>query len=277
MCSLDGNRYFRTFSFSVAEGFPIGQNFTVEQKWHSAFGYIDHVNKSSFYVSPDYDWYTPYNYDFCIVKGNDGAGIICMLGLRSTGLSTDKTLLTASYNSAWNYINWGSQDICLMLSSCKIGSQPEGCYEDPQNMIYTTGKTSQTTCNIGCGCYAPFYSDYGANQLFKNTHKCCVYTANSGRQYIIYCYCYPRKKKQLYLGYAPITIDANNKVHLMTKCEFKSPDTSENWGDSFGEFTSCARIISMDCKKGHLWITWLNATDSSYKCFHMQAKDLVGE
>ena len=92
-----------------------------------------------------------------------------------------------------------------------------------------------------------------------------------------YCYCYPGKKKQLYLGYAPITIDANNKVHLMTKCEFKSPDTSENWGDSFGEFTSCARIISMDCKKGHLWITWLNATDSSYKCFHMQAKDLVGE
>lgn len=83
MCSLDGNRYFRLFSFSVAEGFTISQKFKVEQEWNLAFGYIDHIAKSPLvHLTPAYEYCTPYNYDFCIVKGNNGTGIVCMLGLR---------------------------------------------------------------------------------------------------------------------------------------------------------------------------------------------------
>ena len=46
LCCLDGNRGVRTFSFFVGNGFSYGQKFTVEQLWHSAFGYIDHTSKS---------------------------------------------------------------------------------------------------------------------------------------------------------------------------------------------------------------------------------------
>lgn len=73
------------------------------------------------------EWYTPYNYDFCIVNGNNEVDIMCMLGLRATGLSSSKTYLTPSYNSAWNYISWGQQDICLMLSSCRLGYSLNYC------------------------------------------------------------------------------------------------------------------------------------------------------
>ena len=68
-------------------------------------------------------------------------------------------------------------------------------------------------------------------------------------------------------------------------------DGNDGWGDSFGAFTECSRIISMNLKNGHLWITFMkdtgiDATDQSaedkqaagcYRCFHILAKDLIQE
>lgn len=152
--------------------------------------------------------------------------------------------------------------------------------EDPQNMIYTTGKIySPNSCSVDCSCYSSSYVDYGEKQLFKNTHKCVVYKAASGTQYLIYCYCYSGKTKQLYLGYAPIYVK-NDKVRLLTKYEFRASE--ELWSESFDNFRYCTRIVSLDCKKGHVWITWVDdgclyGNACSYNYFHILAKDLVGE
>ena len=58
---------------------------------------------------------------------------------------------------------------------------------------------------------------------------------------------------------------------------------SEQWSDSFGDFTVCSRIVSMDCKNGNLWITWLddglrfNGELCRFNYFYIKAKDLIGE
>ena len=83
----------------------------------------------------------------------------------------------------------------------------------------------------------------------------------------------------MYLGYAPIYVK-DGKVHLLTKCEFRASE--EPWSDSFGDFRYCTRIVSLDCKNGHVWITWVDdccwfGDACQYNYFHILAKDLVGE
>ena len=244
----------------------------------SPFCYIDH------YSSRDRNKHTSRNYDFCIVD-NEGSPIFCVLGLRATSETDNtKTSLSGKNNERWTSkcINDPSK-IVLILSNYTWNTssddwvERDNVVEDPQNIIYSTGKTTAESCTVDCGCYTNDKGDYEENQLFKNTHKLCTYTSESGTKYIIYCYCYPGKSKQLFLGYAPYII-SNNKVQLLTKTEFKSPPTTTYpMGESFGDFTSCSRIISMDCKNGQLWITWMNADNTTYYCFHIAAKDLVGE
>ena len=41
-----------------------------------------------------------------------------------------------------------------------------------------------------------------------------IYTAPSGRHYMIFAYCYPWKTQQLYLGYAPYIIDSDHNVKV---------------------------------------------------------------
>ena len=252
------------------------EKFSNKQLWAVSFKHKHHSDGYSLYYY--YNRFTLYQYDFCIVKAPDGTGIVCMLGIRLVMENDcDRTVLSSLQNPRWSstHIPGRQNHYALMLSSFKIDTFNAGaCYEDPQNMIYTTELTTGTACPTNCNCTRTA-GEYGLTQLYKNTHKCCVYEAPSGKQYIIYCYCYPGKTKQLYLGYAPCWIDANYKVTLGPKCEFR--ETASQWSNSFGNFTSCARIISMDCKNGHLWITWMNADDTEYYYFHIKAKDLVGE
>lgn len=150
-------------------------------------------------------------------------------------------------------------------------------HDYPQNVIY---ETDIRRGNGSVACIAgETSSTTDEERLYLNTHKVCTYKSVLGNQYIIYCYCYPGKTKQLYLGYAPVHFitasDGTRHVILGPKCEFR--ETASQWSNSFRNFTSCARIISMDCKNGHLWITWLNSDNSVYYYFHIQAKDLVGE
>ena len=250
----------------------------------STFGYIDHQ-------SNEINAYTNRDYDFCIVDNvNEDSPIFCVLGLRPTSETDNSKIgLSGTNNEHWkqNYFKDPSK-IVLILSSYAwdgstnvcVGENKVNVIEDPQNIIYSTGKTTAESCTVDCGCYTNDKGDYEENQLFKNTHKLVAYTSESGTKYIIYCYCYPGKSKQLFLGYAPYII-SNNKVQLLTKTEFKSPpsDTSDAYlmGESFGDFTSCSRIISMDLKNGQLWITWMDADGAKYYAFCIAAKDLVGE
>lgn len=234
------------------------------------------------YVNHDqaYNAYTAKNYDFCIVENNDGSPIFCVLGLRATDATDNtKTSLSGKNNERWTpkYINETSP-VVLILSSfissdSKINITKSRSIEDPQNIIYSTGKTTDESCSTTCKHYSNTYDGYGEKQLFKNTHKLIAYTSDSGNKYIIYCYCYPGKSKQLFLGYAPYYI-SNNKVHLLTKTEFAPPPTNNT---SIEGFTSCSRILFMDCKNGQLCITWTNADDSKVYSFHIAAKDLIRE
>lgn len=263
-------------------------DYTIVQNWAYPFNNITHSNTM-----------TAHNYDFCIVKAKDGTGIVCVLGLRPTcASSSSKTELSAVYNKAWqnSYTCWNSSSvsdpICLMLSSCMIDKSPsstsnglgltsskhdsELCYESPQNIIYSTGKTSfSQACSLYCTCYTGNY-EYKDKQLFKNTHKCCVYTASSGNQYIIYAYCYPGKTKKCYFGYARCIVDSNYKVQLLSKTEF----SKGSWGESIDKMNYCDYIVSLDCRGAsgdeHIWLTWRHG-DSTYYIFHIKAKDLVGE
>ncbi len=240
---------------------------------NSPFNYTNHDQA--------YNAYTAKNYDFCIVKNNDGSPIFCVLGLRATDATDNtKTSLSGKNNERWTpkYINETSP-IVLILSSfissdSNMNITNSRSIEDPQNIIYSTGKTTDKSCSTTCGCYSNTYDKYGETQLFKNTHKLVAYTSDSGNKYIIYCYCYPGKSKQLFLGYAPYYI-SNNKVHLLTKTEFASPPINNQYVK--GGFDSCSRILFMDLKNGQLWIQWTNEDDTREYSFNIAAKDLVGE
>ena len=147
-------------------------------------------------------------------------------------------------------------------SSCTYGAYAEYV----QNVIYTTecGSTSAVS---------PDQSGDESKRLYLNTQKICTY-----KNYIIYAYCYPGKTgkgNHLYIGYAPYVITSNVQLRLLSKTEFKDAD-----GNSF--ITDCSRIISLDCKNGHVWLTYMAKNDSGvenacYKYFYIKASDLVGE
>lgn len=223
-------------------------------------------------------------WDFCIVDNpySPKEPIFCVLGLQCPNTGTQATLISKN-NNLWKgaekgaenpNLSWESNDIVLLLSSApwdtnwwkysqEIGFGPE----DPQNVIYSTNVTFTTSSNVlGVG--------YKPEQLYYNTHKICTYTSGGGRKYIIYCYCYPGKERRLYLGYASYVVRKNSKgfykVCLLTKTEKCISKT-------------CNRIFHMDCRKGHLWITWIggkdqkNNDDSTYYYYHIKADELIQE
>ena len=221
-----------------------------------------------------------YSYDFCMLEDN-GDLFFCPTGLCAGG---SYTALTSAYNWSSTYLSWTYTNTVLVLRSFKITEDDtfqsfEMCYHHdfPQNVIYETN-LQRGNSTVAC-IERETSSTTDEKRLYLNTHKICTYKSAAGNQYLIYCYCYPGKTKQLYLGYARVYFvtgpDGARHAVLGTKCEFR--ETADQWSNSFSNFTSCARIISMDCKNGHLWITWMNADNDRYYHFHILAKDLVGE
>ena len=236
---------------------------------------------------------SPYDYDFFIETGADGTKIFCFLAFGGGGSYTANS---SNYNWSSTYCNWSLSYATLLLSSLPF---PKGgnrtswndsfgtCYnEDLKEYYNDSEKAGDWAQNV---IYITPYSRASGNyvnasntskgqeyRLYQNTHRMCQYVSPTGNKYVIYCYCYPGKEPQLYLGYARYWINSDNKIMLGSKCEFrKSPD---QWSESIADcFTSCSRIISMDCRAGHLWITWMNEDNSKYHYFHILAKDLVGE
>lgn len=219
---------------------------------------------------------TTYNYDFCILEAKDRTKIWCILGFCATGrYSSLNKEENSKYNWSATYCNWPTDKLSLTLRSCKLNDgntftdSPSSDADYIQNVIYTTdiqgaSETAVSSTNT---------TKEDKYRFYLNTHKICIYESPiTKHSYIIYAYCYPGKTKQLFLGYASFVIDSDYKVRLLTKTEFKDVT-----GNSFGNFTSCSRIISMDCKNGHLWITFMNADSKSYYYFHIKASDLVGE
>ena len=221
-----------------------------------------------------------YSYDFCMLEDN-GDLFFCPTALCAGG---SHTALTSAYNWSSTYLSWTYTNTVLVLRSFKITEddtfqnfEMADHHDFPQNVVYETN-LQRGNSTVAC-IKRETSSTTDEQRLYLNTHKICTYKSSAGNQYIIYCYCYPGKTKQLYLGYAQVYFvtgpdDVRHAV-LGPKCEFR--ETAAQWSSSFGNFTSCARIISMDCKNGHLWITWMNEDNSTYYYFHILAKDLVCE
>ena len=238
----------------------------------------------------------PYNWDFCILEldgtpstaSSMGADkILCVFGLGGGG---NYTGMTESYNWSSTYVNWTYNNAGGVIGSFYFNSTDtvnnnRVCVY-AQNTIYVTDHARAAGEYVGLADI----SKSDEYRLYLNTHKMVPYTSPSGKHYLIYAYCYPGKKQHLYLGYAQYIIDSNHQLRLLTKCEFKGSGNN-GWGDSFGRFTDCSRIISMDLKAGHLWITWvkdtgIDATSLSeanrmaaghFDYFHILVSDLIPE
>jgi hypothetical protein len=185
-----------------------------------------------------------YHNDIGMVKASDGTEVLLMLQMAKGSYLT-------AVDNRWStsYVTWNLGYIVLGLAS-GVGSTwnlpPENCLA---TFSVTTATIDETT---------------SANTLYKNTHMFVICG-----EYIIYAYCYPGGGKGLILGVARYTMDSSKHVRLLTKREFV--DSS---GNSFGNFTECTRIISMDAKNGHLWITFVKGI-STWCHFHAFVDDII--
>ena len=238
-----------------------------------------------------------YNFDYCILN-KDGTPctksspddtdennrkILCVFSLGGGG---DSMGMTVDFGWEKTYINWTYNWVCGIISSVllpKNGGSIMATYSAyVHNAIYVTN-----IARSGGNCVSITNTEKSdLYRLYLNSHKIVPYTSPSGKHYMIYAYCYPGKKEHLYLGYAQYFIDSDYQVRLLSQTEFR--DAS---GNSFGNFTHCSRIISMDLRGNHLWITFVkdtgwDATGQStdvkqkagcYYYFHILASDLIQE
>ena len=246
---------------------------------------------------------SPYPADFCLLEKNgtpctpdspDNTNaytqkILVFFGLVGGGIYS--FLATKEMGWTATYCNWQRNYTTGCLGSLLLEPnnghpqmdqynimvylQNEERFIPVQNTIYNT---QIARCNNGnvAGVDTDTYKTNYEHQLFLNSHRLVPYHSPSGNNYLIYAYCYPGKKTHLYLGYASYTIDSKYRLRLLTKTEFKA-NSSDSYGDSFGNFTSCWQIISMDLKNNHLWITFMNANSTEYRYFHILASDLIQE
>ena len=239
--------------------------------------------------------YAPYSWDFCILE-EDGSP--CTM---ESSASTGKILCTfflggggnyiemdSGHNWTSTYVNWTYNNEAGVLASCHFSGTFEftGSVAYAQNAIYVTGHTRASGTYVGIENTTKT-DEY---RLYLNSHKMVPYTSPSGKHYMIFAYCYPGKKEHLYLGYAQYIIDANHELRVLTQTVFKEGGNG-GWGDSFGAFTDCTRIISMDLKEGHLWITFMKDSGidvtgqpvevkqaaAHYNYFHILVEDLIQE
>lgn len=218
-----------------------------------------------------------YHFDYHVFDAGDNKRVWCVLGFQSSNQYSDLKD-EGGWNGNYLYSNNNSsvsKKISLVLWSLPlssgVGQENFGSYtgnatECAQNMIYSTNVGSWTATSV------TDTSSNDSERLYLNTQKMCVYSKGS-KNYIIYAYCYPGKSgkgNHLYIGYAPYVITSDARLRLLTKVEFK--DTDDN---SF--ITDCSRIISLDCKNGHVWLTYMNKENTSYKYFYIKASDLIGE
>lgn len=218
-----------------------------------------------------------YHFDYHVFDAGDNKRVWCVLGFQSSNTYSD---LRADGGWAANYLYSNnnssvSKKISLVLWSLPlssgVGQENFGSYtgnatECAQNIIYSTNVDSWTATPV------TDTSSNDSKRLYLNTQKMCVYNKDS-KNYIIYAYCCPGKSGKgdhLYIGYAPYVITSDARLRLLTKVEFK--DTDDN---SF--ITDCSRIISLDCKNGHVWLTYMNKENTNYKYFYIKASDLIGE
>ena len=196
-------------------------------------------------------------------------------------------------NTPTTYINWNIEYVTGVLSSVYLDDDKKEQSVFAQNTIYVTElQRGNGTCvsikneNTSTEPKSDLY------RLYLNSHKIVPYTSPTGNHYMIYAYCYPGKKEQLYLGYAQYFIDSDHRLRVVSQTEFKDASS----GNSFGDFTHCSRIISMDLKNNHLWITFVKDTGwdvndtetrkfteeekqkaGAYYYFHILASDLIQE
>jgi hypothetical protein len=195
-----------------------------------------------------------YHSDMAMVRASDGTHVFVVL-MYSAGSRCNSMNDTSAGPNRWNsnYTPWSDSNIVLHVQSSTNGSN---WASGPENIIY---HTSVSTGN------ASVATTTSSATLYKSTHKLVVYS-----NYIIYAYCYPGKTQQLILGVARYNVDTNHNVHLSTKVDFKDAN-----GTSFGNLTDCSRILFMDVKGNHLWLTWMSADNTTIYHFHVNPQDLI--
>lgn len=217
-----------------------------------------------------------YHFDYHVFDAGNNKRVWCVLGFQSSNTYSDLKA-EEGWDAEHLYSNSNSsvsKKISLVLWSLPlssgVGQEDFGSYtgnatEYAQNVIYSTNVDSWSATSVDT-------SSNDSKRLYLNTQKMCVYNKGS-QNYIIYAYCYPGKSgkgNHLYIGYASYVITSDARLRLLTKVEFK--DTDDN---SF--ITDCSRIISLDCKNGHVWLTYMNSDNTNYKYFYIKASDLIGE
>ena len=236
--------------------------------------------------------YAPYDFDFCILNLDGTPGtpdsdaeeeekILCVFCL--TGGGSFLTPSKCNWDNRYLSNNWKYNHVVGVLGSIPFDGKyivtwPSYYYDYSQqyiyaqNTIYVTDKQRGESVCVG----VDDKSKEDEYRLYLNSHRIVPYTSSSGKHYMIYAYCYPGKVKRLYLGYAQYVVDYNKTIRLLPKVEFKKPGDSA-WGESFGAFNDCSRIISMDLKNGHLWITFVGNNESEYCYFHIRVSDMIQE
>jgi hypothetical protein len=114
-------------------------------------------------------------------------------------------------------------------------------------------------------CLAPFTKQAANWKWTDNSHRC----VDIGNNRIVFAYCCPSQSKSLVLGIAQYRL-TNGALRVLFQKEFANGED-----DSLGNnLADCSRIISMEAKAGHLWITFMSAENTTYYYFHVRTKDL---
>ena len=228
---------------------------------------------------------TTFHTDFCMIKSDTGVPIWCMFCFNSNARGS---YCNSNFNWTSTYMNWDPSNVCLCVSSYPLSTTQTYNDYGGQSNIYPSDTLYSTILLQNCsswagtsnGNYISTARESTKSDLYRsylNTHKIVPYTSPSGKRYFIFAYCYPGKKTHAYIGYCTYSINSSNFVHLNTKVILKSPDSGDNWGDSFSSLTDCSRIISLDVKNGYVWMSWMNADNSKYYYFYIKASDLIPE
>ena len=216
----------------------------------------------------------PFKHDFCLLTNpHNGKMLFCTLGFKSGG---DYTNLTTSYKWCRPYIDWEQTKNCLYFQSCPGDNQgaSDGPGAYPNNVLYITDTERGWEYGDSRACDVKNTTKADKYRLYNCTHKICAYK-NGKTNYIFYSYYYPGGGDgKIHFGYAPVNIRPDNGVDFLTKVDLS--DLVKNI-----PFDKCTRIVSMDIKNGHLWLTWMNDTapnaEPKFYVFHALVKNILSE
>lgn len=126
------------------------------------------------------------------------------------------------------------------------------------------------------------FSINSSGQLVSPSHTNCLgligtdpsattgysYQFKTYGDYLIFAICIP---PSVMLAYGTYRVNADNSVQLLSNIRYETNGPS----GYKGIINDCGRIISMDIKNGHLWITYMNTNNRVFKCWHAHVPNIL--